>query len=260
MHITEFYELTQAGPDQAHNEDGVAHWAHDGDALVFAVANGLVLDGSGAPDAGQVASTLALEVLGRELDTLPPAWPLRSRLQRAVNAANLELYQKKITVPELRPMRSMLTATAVAGDTLVTAHLGDCRLFLLRDHALVQLTKDHAWAMDGYPAEGPDNGRGRPRRYAVPRCLGHELVVSTDVLALTVRPGDMLLQCTRGLHTALGADDLREALEAHPPEAACRALVRSARLADGLDDMSVQVAMVGGEAAPPARSWWWFGR
>lgn len=98
------------------------------------------------------------------------------------------------------------------------------------------------------------------RRYAVPRSLGHELVLSTDVLTMTVRGGDTFLQSTTGLHRALTDDDLREALEAHPPEAACRALVRRVRLADGRDDASVQIAARAPSDEPAAGWWRWLGR
>lgn len=257
MSTLDFSELTQAGPRRPRNEDAVAHWPC-ADGIAFAVANGFVIDGTGEPEAGQVASTLVLEVLERELDALPPAWPLRSRLQRAVQAANVELYQKAITVPELRPMRTTLTVTALAADTLVTAHVGDCRLFLLRDHVLTQLTKDHTWAWDPLRAGEMRPDGGQPRRYALPRCLGHELVLSIDVLTMTARDGDIFLQCSTGLHTPLPEDELREALEAHLPEAACRALVHRARLADGLDDASVQVARLEPAEQPAARGWRWF--
>ncbi len=261
MTTTELFECTQVGPDRLRNADRVAHWTV-GDDVVFAVAHGFVLDNSGDPEAATEASTLALDVLGREIGTLPPAWPMRSRLQRGVQAANVELYQKALTVPELRPMRATLTVTALAGDAMASAHVGDCRLFLFRAGEFTQLSKDHTWAWDPLlaGARGREPVHGRARRYALPRCLGQELVLSIDVLTMTARAGDMFLQCTTGLHSILPDDDLREALEAHPPETACRALLRRARLADGRDDASVQVAVVGGSEPPPARGWHWFGR
>lgn len=261
MAITEFHELTEAGPGRPRNEDAIGHWTCS-DGLVFALANGFVVDGTAEPEAAQVASTLALEVFGRELGTFPAAWPLRARLQRAVQAANVALYQKAIAVPELRAMRTTLTATALSADALVTVHVGDGRLFLLRDRVLTQLTKDHTWAQEPLRPGGPgrNGAHGPVHRYAVPRSLGHELVLSTDVLTMTVRGGDTFLQSTIGLHTPLTDDELREALEAHPPEAACRALVRRVRLADGRDDASVQIVARAPSDEPADRGWRWFGR
>ena len=245
MPIADFHQLTEAGPARPRNEDAIGHWACE-DGVVFAAANGFVVDGTAEPEAGQVASTLALAVFGRELGTFPRAWTLRSRLQRAVQAANVALYQKALAVPELRAMRTTMTATALAGESLISAHVGDCRLFLLRGDTLTQLTKDHTWAREpsrpGNP--GRDDGTGRTRRYAIPRCLGHELVLSVDVLTMTVRGCDTFLQSTTGLHMPLTEDELRETLAAHPPPVACQTLVQRARRADGRDDASVQIAVV----------------
>ncbi len=247
----DFFELTHGGNAHDVNEDAVSSWPCD-EGLVFAVA-----DGIGAEGGGNVASELALSVFGREMVEAPPTLSLVNRLRRAVQVANGELYQKAVTVPELNRMRTTLTATALVGTSLVAAHVGDCRLWLLRDKRLVQLTKDHTWVWAHLPGTGTlEQTRGHARRYSLPRCLGHELVVSVDVLSMELRSWDVLVHTSDGVHTALDEDDLHELLEAHPPEAACRALVRRAREEDGQDDVSVQIASVGLLPANGSRSWW----
>src|SRR5437899_2616124 len=139
------FQLTREGSRREVNEDAVGCWPH-ADGLVLAVADGL-----GAHSAGEVASQLALEVLPAELAQAPTTWPLTTRLRRAVQAANVAIYQKAITVPELQGMATTLTATALVGGALVTAHVGDCRLWLFRDGALTQLTKDHTWVWAHVP-------------------------------------------------------------------------------------------------------------
>lgn len=250
----QFFELSEGGADHPTNEDAVAHWSLE-DGLVFAVA-----DGIGERAAGHVASTLALEIVGRELGGPPTELPVLNRLRRAVQTANVELYQKGLTVPALSGMGTTLTATALVGSSLVAAHVGDCRLWLLRDRTLTQLTKDHTWVWAHLPGfEGGEHAHGQRRRYSLPRCLGHELVVSIDLLSLELRTGDVLVQCSDGVHGAIEEVEIQELLEAHPPEAACRALLRRAHEEDG-DDVSVQVAAVRGVPASAARPWWRLGR
>src|SRR5947208_405758 len=209
----EFFQLTDVGCVREGNEDAVGHWPHE-DGLLFAVADGL-----GGHAAGEVASALALEVLAREMDRAPGSWAVTKRLRRAVQEANLELYNKAIAVPELRGMGTTLTASAVVGGTLVAAHVGDCRLFLWR-----------------------------------------ELIVGIDVLSMDLRPRDIIVQCSDGIHGAVRDEEVAELVVAHPPEAACRALVRRAREEGGEDNLSVQVAAV--VSCPPAaaRPWWRLGR
>jgi len=247
-HTVEYSELTLGAVDGA-NEDAVAHWWCD-DNLVLAVA-----DGVGERSAGHVASAMALDILGRELSTPRPDWPLSTRVRRAVQAANLEVYQKGVAVPELRRMATTLTVTAVAGRTLLAAHVGDCRLFLYRQGHLTQLTKDHTRAWED-PLAPAANGNGSRSR-APSRSLGHELVVSIDFLTMELSAGDLLLQCSDGVHAALDEDELSELLAAHPTEAACQAIVRQAHEVDAGDDASAQLVRIAALAPTQAgRSWW----
>lgn len=251
MSEIEFFQLTAAGPDRLANEDAVGCWPHDG-GLLFAVADGI----GGAPG-GAFASTLALDVLAREMELSLGSWPVARRLRRAVQQANHELYGKAIAVPELRGMGTTLTATALVGEVLVTAHVGDCRLFRLRDAKLEQLTKDHTWVWERVERGllSPAEVRAHPSRYVVTRCLGRELVIGVDVITAPVHPGDILVQCSDGMHGALAEEEIAELAAAHPPKPACRALLRRAR-ADGCGgDLSVQVLAVRSRAAPGASVW-----
>ena len=252
----EFFQLTDPGCVRAENEDAVGHWSHE-DGLLFAVADGL-----GGHEAGEIASTLALEVLAREMERAPGSWPVAKRLRRAIQEANLELYNKAVAVPELRGMGTTLTATVVVGGTLVAAHVGDCRLLLLREGAATQLTKDHTWVWEQvqYGLLSPEKARTHPRRHVITRCLGRELIPAIDVLSIDLRSGDVLAQMSDGVHAALPEAEIVELLKAHRPEPACRALVRRGREEGGEDNLSVQVAAVHSCPSPAGRPWWRFGR
>src|SRR5437867_4315464 len=138
----------------------------------------------------------------------------------------------------------------------------DCRLFLGRDGRLTQLTKDHTWVGEQvqYGLLSPEDARSHPRRSMLTRSLGRELIVGIDVLSMELRAGDVLVQCSDGIHVPLREEEVAELVAAHPPEAACRALVRRAREEGGEDNLSVQVAAI--VSCPPtaARPWWRLGR
>ena len=250
----DFFQLTDVGCVREENEDAVGYWPHE-DGLVFAVADGL-----GGHNAGQVASALALEVLAREMERAPGSWAVTKRLRRAVQEANLAIYNKGITVPELHRMGTTLTASALVGGTLVTGHVGDCRLYLLRDGAFTQLTKDHTWVWEQveYGILSPEEARTHRRRHMITRCLGHNLIVGVDVLSIDVQSGDVLLQCSDGIHALLPEPEIAELLRSLPAADACRALVARARAAGGDDNLSAQVAAVNACPSPtPTRRWWW---
>jgi len=252
----DFFQTSDVGCVREINEDAVGHWPHD-DGMVFAIADGL-----GGAEAGEVASALALELLSQELARSPRSWSVAKRLRRAFHAANLEIYSKAIAVPELRGMGTTLTATALFGATVVTAHVGDTRLYLLRAGKLTQLTKDHTWVAEQvqYGLISMEQARTHPRRNVLTRCLGRELIVGVDLLTLDARPGDLLLHCSDGVH---GLIEDREMIPLLPegPEAACRELIELARSRGAPDNVSVQVAAV--RDCPPAAArprWWRLGR
>jgi hypothetical protein len=236
-----FFQLSDAASAGRDGRLALGCWPADG-GLVFALADGL------GHAVGALASALALDAVAAGLEGDAEALPIATRLRRAVQLANVELYHKRVTVPDLRELGAVLTASAVVGGMLVAVHVGDCRLLLLRDGRLSQLTKDH-----GEPTSADVWGAER----AVARVLGPELVPALDLLRLALRPGDVLCQCPARVHAALGAE-LGELLGAHPPPAACRAVVRRAR-AEGVADAGAQVAVVV-RGAPDARRGRWLWR
>ncbi len=256
MSEIDFFHITDTGCVRDGNEDAVACWPHD-DGILFAVADGL-----GGHNAGEVASALAIEVLGEEMEKAPRSWPVNKRLKRAVQEANLRIVTKATTVPELQKMGTTLTASAVVGSTLVTAHVGDCRLYLVRNGSLTQMTKDHSWVGEQveYGILTPEEARIHPRRNVLSRCLGHELIVGIDVLTMAIQPGDVLFHCSDGIHTLLSESEMLERLRGGGSEVACRAMIQRAREAGGDDNLSVQVAAVISCSPDPPRSWWRLGR
>jgi PPM family protein phosphatase len=250
----EFFQLTDTGFVREGNEDSLGFWPYDG-GLLFAVADGL-----GGHDSGEVASALALDVLIREMTQASGTGAVMKNLKRAVQQANLEIYQKSITVPELHRMGTTLTASVVAGNTLIAAHIGDCRLYLLRDGVLSQLTKDHTSVQEQveYGILSPEEARLHPDRHRLTNYLGHDLITSVDTLKLGIRAGDVLVQCSDGIYDELSDSELTGLLR-QGPEAACRAAVQRSRDAGGADNMSLQVAaVISCPASPSPTSWWRF--
>jgi serine/threonine protein phosphatase PrpC len=247
-----FFQLTDVGCIREQNEDAVGYWPHE-DGIVFAVADGL-----GGHNAGEVASSLALDVLAREIERAPGTWAMTKRLRRAAQEANLAIYNKSITVPELHRMGTTLTVTALVGGNLTAAHIGDCRVYLLRQGTFTQLTKDHTWVWEQvqYGILSPEQARTHPRRNMLTRCLGHHLIASIDTLSLDIQPGDVVLQCSDGVHALVPEPEIAAVVQELEPDAACRALIERGREAGGDDNLSVQIAAV--LACPPSntRRWW----
>ncbi|MCL5277001.1 MAG: protein phosphatase 2C domain-containing protein [Deltaproteobacteria bacterium] len=249
----DFFQLTDTGPVRENNEDAIGFYRYE-DGVLMVVADGL-----GAHNAGEVASTLAVGVLEKEMSGTSGTGLSMKNLRNAVRRANLEVYQKAITVPELSRMGAAVIASVITGNTLFTAHIGDCRLYILRNGVFTQLTKDHTWVGERvqYGILTPEEARTHPNRHVLTRYLGYELLASIDFLKIDVRTGDMLLQCSDGAYETLLDDELAEILRSNRPEGACTAIVGRSREAGAEDNISVQVLSVvtaGAHAEQP--SWW----
>jgi protein phosphatase len=216
----------------------------------------VVADGVSGQAGGAEASAMAVEVTLRAFAEAPPAEPPGLRLYRAVQQANIEVYDRAVTVTELRGMSTTLTAVAVDAGELTAVHVGDSRLYLLRDGALTQLTKDHTVAADKvrFGLLSKEKARHHPDRSVLTRSVGRELIVSRDRLSRPVAQGDVLLLCSDGLHNVLEDEEMAALLAGRAAEEACRLLVDTANARGTPDNLTAAVLrVVGPIPAPGAR-------
>ena len=245
----ELAALTDVGTERAHNEDACAV-LHDGPGRGVAV----VADGVSLGNGGEVASQMAVEVLLRAYQEEPATLAAGQRLYRAVQQANIEIYDRSVAVPELRGMSTTLTAVVADQGALTAVHVGDSRLYLVRGGAITQLTRDHTVAAEKVRLKllSAEKARTHPDRSVLTRSVGRELIVSRDRLTRMLGGGDVLLVCSDGLHGVLPDGELARVASTQPPAAACRALVDTANALGTPDNLSVAILRVGGGVPPPA--------
>ncbi|WP_171187781.1 protein phosphatase 2C domain-containing protein [Ruegeria sp. HKCCC2117] len=166
----------------------------------------LVADGMGGHAGGEVAANLALSVFKSHFIEGSVAPRPRERLQDSLTAANEALRQKIASQPDLKGMGCTLVAALKLGDRLVWVSVGDSSLFLLRDGRLKKLNADHSLygellqmvAAGQITQEEADN---HPRRNALRSALMGDRISLTDVNAISLKPGDVVLACSDGLDT-----------------------------------------------------------
>jgi PPM family protein phosphatase len=249
--MVDAFALSDVGTEREHNEDACAVRVEPGGAAVVVVADGV----SSGPS-GELASQLAVEVVLRDFGE-EPGRPAAQRLYRAVQQANIEIYDKAVTVPELRGMCTTLTALAVEAGELTAVHVGDSRLYLVRDGLAIQLSKDHTVAAEKVRMGvlSPEKARTHPDKSTLTRSVGRELIVNRDRLSRALQAGDVLLLCTDGLHNVLPDEVLAEVAAGAPDsQAACRSLVERANALTTPDNLTVAVVRVlGAPPRPPPR-------
>jgi protein phosphatase len=213
----------------------------DGYLVDEAVGLAAVADGMGGHQAGEVASATALEALRAAVNSGQP-------VREAVEDANRAVFTKALSDPAFANMGTTLTATTlVAGGTLIVAHVGDSRAYLMHDGELSQITQDHSHVeelvREGKLTEA--EAAVHPLRSVITRALGVDDEVDVDVYPVELQPGDRVLLCSDGLsgmvHNETIAAELRR--EEDPGRAAQR-LVDAANAAGGEDNVTVVVIAV----------------
>jgi protein phosphatase len=237
---------TDVGTNRATNEDACVHLLDGPHDVVFIIA-----DGIGGYEGGEVASAMAVEVTLNAYRESAPGIEPGKRLYRAAQRANIEIHDRALIVPELRRMGTTLTAVVVSNGILHVAHVGDCRLYLIRQGRTTQLTKDHTAVQERVRMGLMTAARARnhPERSMLTRCVGHELIVSIDRITLGLVQHDRLLACSDGLHGVLEDAEIERAIRGLSCAEACHRLVEMANARGTADNLTVAILTQTGPTA-----------
>lgn len=219
------------------NEDAVLETGN-----VFAVA-----DGMGGHQAGEVASSIALGVVGQYIEDNIGLIAGEKLVEKAAAAANAAVYQKASSSSKYKQMGTTLTVLYREGDTIYIAHVGDSRAYLFRDGALKRITRDHSLVAtlveEGEITE--EEAMHHPQRNIILKALGLEPQVEVDVSAVRIQPGDVFVVASDGLTGLVSDVEIGAALsEPLGPEGWARKLADMALDAGGTDNVSVVVVQI----------------
>ena len=259
-HAIKVARLTDIGQLRDHNEDAVASDLSIG-LLVLA-------DGMGGYKAGEVASEIAVLTLTAELTEamlhkdsmkyLPGLLPESQMLMNAIEKANATIYQISQEQPQCAGMGTTLVAGLFVDNKLVVAHIGDSRLYCLRNETLIQVTEDHSLLQEqlnsGLISE--EQARTSNQKNLVTRAVGIDPEVEPELQEIDVEVGDIFLLCSDGLSDLVDDDLIKRILVDSNGniEFAASGLVQVANDMGGKDNISVVIAMV--LKAFPAENKW----
>jgi PPM family protein phosphatase len=242
LRVAEHFERTDTGRQRRGNED--AYFAR---SPLFAVA-----DGVGGAQAGEVASQLAVEVLAKGLPE--GAGSIEERLLARVEEANVRIAELAQADERRAGMSTTLTLAYVGEDELSVVHVGDSRLYRLRDGVFERLTDDHT-LVDELVRSGKltqQEADQHPQRSIITRALGSE-GIEADSRTWPARGGDVYLLCSDGLTGMVDEARVGRLLQdATSLAAAGRSLIDAANEAGGRDNITVvlfRLEEVGGPGA-----------
>jgi serine/threonine protein phosphatase PrpC len=229
LQIIEAAGRTDVGRQRETNEDAFLE-----SSPVFCVA-----DGMGGARAGEVAARTAIETLAGESDSSTGAETLLAETARSANRRIHELAQAD---ESLAGMGTTFTAVLVEDGDVVTGHVGDSRLYRLRDGGLERLTRDHS-LVEELVRRGelqPEEAEVHPQRSIITRALGPEPEVEVETFTAPGRGGDVYLLCSDGLTAMVSEERVAEIMrETAALEETADKLVAAANEAGGKDNITV---------------------
>jgi serine/threonine protein phosphatase PrpC len=211
----------------------------------------VVCDGMGGQAAGEVASKMGVDILLDYFRNQASAVGMQSlngqngssgaqSLANAIQLANKTIFQAGQEQNGRNGMGSTIVAALVRGNALAIAHVGDSRIYLVRQGTIQQLTQDHSLVMEqvrrGYITL--EQAQQSEMQNIILRALGSEEVVEADVDDLVAMPGDVLLMTSDGLTRYVPDDEILKIVLQPRLEKACGELVKTARERGGDDNIT----------------------
>jgi len=239
--------LTDVGKKRSHNEDTYL--------LVEEEQLYMVADGMGGHASGEVASKLAVDTM-REFFQATSAdpeatWPYKmdkslgyeeNRLITGIKLANRRIFEASRQESKLRGMGTTIVALAAVRDGCLIGHVGDSRVYRMRDGVVDQLTEDHSLLNDykKIKSMSAEEIAEFPHKNVIVRALGMKETVKVDTLFDTPKSGDTYILCSDGLSGPVKDVEIAEIANSTPDlKGACRMLVDRANQNGGPDNITI---------------------
>ncbi len=236
----DFGHCSDVGRVRVRNEDAL-HVDAQGHFVALA-------DGMGGYRGGDVAAGLAVALIDRALDQMEEPGSLEATarlLMFTIMDINRQIYSTGREIPSLSGMGSTLVVAVFIGDKVLSAHVGDSRLYRLREGVLEQLTRDHTMLQEQVDAGLIDVEEARHMSYRglLTRGLGVGEEVMPDLGCHEALPGDLFLLCSDGLTDMVGDEMIARLMgSGEGVQAIAEALVAEANRCGGRDNVSAIVA------------------
>lgn len=210
----------------------------------------VVADGMGGHAAGEVASEMAVQIVSRHL---LPIKHLREegvdeRMAQSLRDANRAIYERMLAEVDKQGMGTTASVLMLSENQFLIGQVGDSRIYLLRDGALRQITKDHSYVQEQVDAGllTPEQARDHPYSNVITRCVGANETVDVDLYRGETMVGDVFLVASDGLTGMVDDRRLQQILLARSsPSRIVDALIAEANGRGGLDNITAIVIQVG---------------
>lgn len=212
----------------------------------------IIADGMGGHSGGEIASKASVETVRHFIETnfeRPEYVEDRlSMIREAMARANSEVYNRATAIDGLEGMGTTLTMAIIDRKRLYVGHIGDSRMYLLRNGKFDKLTEDHSLVAELIKkgSISPEEGDRHPQKNIITRALGTDRNIEMDLLTKDLQRDDLILMCTDGLTNMLDLEEIVSLCDAEVnPQSLVEKLVDSANNKGGTDNTTVIAVKVG---------------
>ena len=245
---------TDTGMKRTHNEDFL--FIPEDEHLV------MVADGMGGHAAGDVASRMAVETVVDFFQASAAdhdvTWPFsfdannrrqENRLITGIKLANLKIFEAAQRESRRQGMGTTIVAGLFVDDDVILAHVGDSRIYQVRDEKIQQLSEDHSLLNDYIKMKriAPEDADRFPHKNVIVRALGMKESVAVDTQRQVPRPGDVYIFCSDGLSGMMSDEEMRQIVVGAQGrlDYACQQLIDLANGNGGHDNITVILVGIG---------------
>ncbi len=251
------FAVTHPGEGGKNNEDNYAVSAFqisESDLTPILIA--IIADGVGGHQAGEVASSLAVETISQVIAESEADQPLVT-LEQAFFQANEAIYSQSISDSAQAGMSTTAACAWVISDQLYLSSVGDSRIYLIRGDRIIQLTVDHTWVQEAIESGllTPEQARTHPNAHLIRRHLGSKQPALPDFRlhlrqedndkqavanqGMHLESGDHLLLCSDGLTDLVSDEEIKVTLGTYSLQEALQVLIQLANTRGGHDNITI---------------------
>ena len=255
----EIVNISDVGLRRPHNEDSTMTDINCGLAILA--------DGMGGYKAGEVASALAVTEIYHHINEqlkklktnqVDPGSGLHQQsllIKNTIVEANSRIFNTAKVEEECQGMGTTIIVTLFFDNKMAVAHVGDSRVYLLRNNNLTQVTRDHSLIQEMIDRGlyTPEEAHEKTPKNLVTRAMGIDPKVEVDVKEENVNPGDIYLLCSDGLNDMVADEEIHLTLSKYSANLvqAAEKLVESAKKNGGKDNISVILVRVREDFSSP---------
>lgn len=209
----------------------------------------VVCDGMGGHTAGEVASRLAVATIKENILNNPQGiTSTKQIIIDSINLANHRIIEKWTDEPELKGMGTTVVVLIVKTNIAYYAHVGDSRMYMIRNSHIYQMTRDHSFVqtlVDG-GLISYEESETHPRKNEIMQALGITTDIKVDInnIGLNLYKNDTFILCSDGLSGLIKDEEIQRIVNTNDPQEAALKLISTANNNGGFDNITVQVVKV----------------